>query len=92
MDSSPLKLEEARKALTNGTGKGVRIAVLDSGIEIGHPELVSLRLIDDLHVVDSGIQIEVKSGDGTDIFGHGTAIAGTIGAVGNNGVGVVGVN
>jgi len=78
MDSSPLKLEEARKALTNGTGKGVRIAVLDSGIEIGHPELVSLRLIDDLHVVDSGIQIEVKSGDGTDIFGHGTAIAGVI--------------
>jgi len=78
MDSSPLKLEEARKALTNGTGKGVRIAVLDSGIEIDHPELVSLRLIDDLHVVDSGIQIEVKSGDGTDIFGHGTAIAGVI--------------
>jgi subtilisin family serine protease len=78
MDSSPLKLEEARKALTNGRGKGVRIAVLDSGIEIDHPEFVSLRLIDDLHVVDSGIQIEVKSGDGTDIFGHGTAIAGVI--------------
>ncbi len=78
MDSSPLKLEEARKALTNGTGKGVRIAVLDSGIEIDHPEFVSLRLIDDLHVVDSGIQIEVKPGDGTDIFGHGTAIAGVI--------------
>jgi subtilisin len=78
MDSSPLKLEEARQALTNGTGKGVRIAVLDSGIEIDHPELVGLQLADDLHVVDSGIQIEVKQGDGTDIFGHGTAIAGVI--------------
>jgi subtilisin family serine protease len=78
MDSSPLKLEEARWALTNGTGKGVRIAVLDSGIEVDHPELVGLALIDDLHVVDSGIQIEVKSGDGTDLFGHGTAIAGVI--------------
>src|SRR5437870_36454 len=78
MDSSPLKLEEARQALTNGTGKGVRIAVLDSGIEVDHPELVGLALIDDLHVVDSGIQIEVKSGDGTDLFGHGTAIAGVI--------------
>jgi len=53
MDSSPLKLEEARQALTNGTGKGVRIAVLDSGIEIDHPELVGLELIDDLHVVDT---------------------------------------
>ena len=78
MDSSPLKLEEARWALTNGTGKGVRIAVLDSGIEVDHPELAGLALIDDLHVVDSGIQIEVKSGDGTDLFGHGTAIAGVI--------------
>jgi len=78
MDSSPLKLEEARQALTNGTGKGVRIAILDSGIEIDHPELVGLKLIDDLHVVDSGIQIEVKAGNGTDIFGHGTAIAGVI--------------
>jgi len=37
MDLSPLKLEEARKALTNGTGEGVRIAILDSGIEIDHP-------------------------------------------------------
>jgi subtilisin family serine protease len=78
MDSSPLKLEEARQALTNGTGKGVRIAVLDSGIEIDHPELVGLELIDDLHVIDGGIQIEVRSGDGTDIFGHGTAVAGVI--------------
>ena len=60
MDSSPLRLEEARQALTNGTGKGVRIAVLDSGIEIDHPELVGLELIDDLHVIDSGIQIEVR--------------------------------
>lgn len=78
MDSSPLKLEEARQALTNGSGRGARIAVLDSGIEIDHPELAGLELIDDLHVVDSGIQIEVKPGDGTDIFGHGTAVAGVI--------------
>jgi subtilisin family serine protease len=78
MDSSPLKLDEARQALTSGTGKGVRIAVLDSGIEVDHPGLVGRELADDLHVVDSGIQVEVKSGDGTDIFGHGTAIAGVI--------------
>ena len=40
--------------------------------------LVGRELADDLHVVDSGIQVELKSGDGTDIFGHGTAIAGVI--------------
>ena len=78
MDSSPLKLDEARQTLTSGTGKGVRIAALDSGIEVNHPGLVGRELADNLHVVDSGIWVEMKSWDGTDIFGHGTAIAGVI--------------
>lgn len=78
MEVGPLRLEEARQALATGTGKGIRIAVIDSGIELGHPELPGLSLVDDLHVVDSGIQIEVKPGDGTDVFGHGTAVAGVI--------------
>ena len=77
-NSSPLRLDEARRALEIGTGKGVRIAVIDSGIEIDHPGLFGIKLLDDLHVVKAGIQIDVKAGDGTDIFGHGTAIAGVI--------------
>jgi hypothetical protein len=67
-DPSPFRLEEARRALEKGTGKGVRIAVIDSGIEIDHPALPGLSLLDDLHVVDAGVQIEVKPGDGTDIY------------------------
>ncbi len=78
IDSSPFKLDEARQALANGTGKGIRIAVIDSGIEIDHPDLVGISLLDDLHVVDAGVQIEVKPGDGSDIYGHGTAVAGVI--------------
>ena len=77
-DSSPFRLDEARQALANGTGKGIRIAVIDSGIEIDHPDLVGISLLDDLHVVDAGVQIEVKPGDGSDIYGHGTAVAGVI--------------
>lgn len=71
-------MEEARRALEKGTGKGVKIAVIDSGIEIDHPDLPGLALVDDLHVIDAGVQIEVKPGDGTDVYGHGTAVTGVI--------------
>ena len=71
-DSGPFRLDEAREALAKGTGQGVRIAVIDSGIETDHPDLAGISLLDDLHVVDAGVQIEVKPGDGSDIYGHGT--------------------
>lgn len=71
-------MEEARRALEKGTGKGVKIAVIDSGIEVDHPDLPGLTLVDDLHVIDAGVQIEVKPGDGTDVYGHGTAVTGVI--------------
>ena len=77
-EPGPFRLDEARRALEKGTGKGVRIAVIDSGVEIDHPALPGLTLVDDLHVVDAGVQIEVKPGDGSDVYGHGTAVAGVI--------------
>ena len=40
--------------MAKGTGKGVRIAVIDSGIETDHPDLVGISLLHDLHVVDAG--------------------------------------
>ena len=59
-----LTLEGARSALVEGRGAGVRIAVIDSGIEVGHPRLLSLALSDDIQIVDNGMQIEVREGDG----------------------------
>ena len=70
-----LTLEEARHALTTGRGRGVRIAVLDTGVDATHPKLDGLTLRDDLAVVDDGVQLRVVPGDGVDAFGHGTAIA-----------------
>src|SRR4030095_17101305 len=70
--------EEAVEALRHGTGRGVRIAVLDSGIESRHPELRGVHWGEDIAIVESGFKLEVVAGGGEDHFGHGTAVAGII--------------
>ncbi len=77
MNSWPT-LESARAFLTEGTGKGIKIAVLDSGIEVGHPQLRDCELEDDLAIVEDSGRISVIPGQGQDLFGHGTAIAGIL--------------
>src|SRR5580704_3074593 len=68
-------LNEARSFLQDGTGRGVKIAVLDSGIETSHPRLCKLALADDVAFFEDGLNFCVVSGEGKDVFGHGTAIA-----------------
>lgn len=72
---------EAVEALRSGTGRGVRIAVLDSGIETGHPALGGLILRDDIAIVSDGLRLHAEPGNGRDVFGHGTAVAGLIRAL-----------
>jgi subtilisin family serine protease len=69
--------EQAAEAIRDGDGSGVRIAVLDSGIEIGHPDFRGRELDDDL-VMDDADLGEFTEGNGEDIYGHGTAVAGII--------------
>jgi subtilisin family serine protease len=70
-----IDIEDARRALAEGDGNGVRIAIIDSGVETNHPSLAHLDLAHDIRILDSGVQAEAKPGDGTDVFGHGTAVA-----------------
>lgn len=70
---------EARKALREGTGRGIKIALLDSGIELSHPGLGRRRLVDDIafEISPAGTVRRVP-GHGIDECGHGTALAGAI--------------
>ena len=67
----------------NGTGKDTWIWVIDSGIDLDHP---------DLNVVtNSTYARSFVGGSANDCNGHGTHVAGTAAAI-NNSVGVVGVS
>ena len=69
-----LSLEEASVAVEQGTGRGVKVAVLDSGIQFRLPCFQGLTLADDLAIMEDGVQIKVIEGKGHDAFGHGTAV------------------
>lgn len=71
-------LEQACSFVKQGTGRGIRIAVLDSGIEATHTALRDLRLLDDVAVIERDSQISSVPGNQRDVFGHGTAIAGIL--------------
>jgi hypothetical protein len=76
--------------LTTGT-TNVVVAVIDTGVDYTHPDLAANMFQDP---VDGSYGINVVSGttDPMDDNGHGTHVSGIIGAVGNNSLGVVGVN
>ena len=71
-------LKEARAALREGDGSGVKVAIIDSGIEVSHPLLDGLKLADDEVLSCDGMRVLFRKGNGKDAYGHGTAVAGVL--------------
>ena len=71
-------LDEARAAMATADGAGVRVAVLDSGIDTSHPDLIGLSLADDLAFEINGSFVSAIDNTHGDAMGHGTAIASII--------------
>ena len=63
-------------AFGDATGAGVRVCVLDSGIELDHPLVGEVQR--SVAVVKEGNEIDVVDDDQGDLCGHGTACAGII--------------
>jgi subtilisin family serine protease len=68
------------------TGKGVRVAVVDTGVDFSHPDLVA-RVVGARDFVSR----EDRPAGAFTADVHGTGVAGVIAASADNGVGIVGV-
>jgi subtilisin family serine protease len=98
---------DAPEAWDQGTGSAdVVVAIIDTGIDPLHPDLAANMWTNPGEIAGNGLDDDTN-GYIDDVFGydfvgndpqpvddhgHGTHCAGTIGAVGNNGVGIAGVN
>jgi thermitase len=74
---------QAPTAWDSTNGGGVTIAVLDTGVNGNHPDLKANMV--------PGWNVHNNTSDTSDVYGHGTPVAGTAAMVGNNGTGSAGV-
>ena len=73
----------AQSAWDQSTGADVLVAVVDTGVDYNHPDLQG-RVI-------KGPDLANNDSDPMDDQGHGTHVAGTIAATGNNSAGIAGI-
>jgi subtilisin family serine protease len=67
-------------AFGDGSGRGVRVAIVDSGVEASHPA-VGGRVVRSVAIERAGDELEAVDVEPTDVVGHGTACAAIIHAL-----------
>jgi len=80
----------APTAWARTTGAGVRIGIVDTGIDLNHEDLAG-RVVASASCLETDGNPLRCEGDAQDDYGHGTHVAGIAGAVKDNGLGVAGV-
>jgi subtilisin family serine protease len=103
-----VQMPEAQALAAGAQTTPVVVAIVDSGVDIGHPDLATAIFRDPDEVAGNGVDDDGNgfvddvsgydfAGDDPDVFDdlvideHGTHVAGTVGAVADNGVGIAGV-
>ncbi|OGX37807.1 MAG: hypothetical protein A3D87_00735 [Omnitrophica WOR_2 bacterium RIFCSPHIGHO2_02_FULL_50_17] len=99
-----LKTIQAESAWDIAQGEGITVAVVDTGVDYTHQDLAANIWSNPAEVLNGvdddgngyaddlrGWNFNGANNDTIDRHGHGTHVAGTIAAVGNNGMGIVGV-
>lgn len=103
-----IQADEAWEITTGGltvAGDTIVVAIIDGGFDINHEDLKANLFINHLEIPANGIDDDqngyVDDVQGWDSYSndytlpvdnHGTHVAGTVGAVGNNEIGVTGIN
>jgi thermitase len=67
-----------------GQGRGIKVALVDSGVSLTHPDLAA-------NLESDGYDFGDDDPDPNDRIGHGTGVAGVLAALTNNGIGVAGL-
>jgi subtilisin family serine protease len=77
---------KASSAWSRSTGAGITIGVVDTGVDVGHPDLAGK-----VAATANCVGHPCTPGEAQDTHGHGTIVSGIAAAVTNNGRGVAGV-
>ncbi len=87
---APVKIG-APAAWNATTGGGVKIGIVDSGVDLNHQDLQGRIVANASCIGTSGDAARCVAGGGQDIAGHGTHVAGIAAATKDNGAGIAGI-